>query len=144
VVCGHSHLPGLVPWRDRLYVNTGSWTFAESQVVVWKGGTWSCRDWISGREYRDEGYRQLLDGSLDDRDFWTWWRENYMGLLRFREGEEVRGSLRSWQGILVDQQAHARRLPHVHGPPVDRRPRRAPDGNGDVEPPEDNGAAHAR
>ena len=29
-------------------------------------------------------------------DFWQWWRENYMGLLRFREGEERRGRLRGW------------------------------------------------
>jgi len=34
IVCGHSHLPGLIRQGERAYVNTGSWTFASSHYVM--------------------------------------------------------------------------------------------------------------
>jgi UDP-2,3-diacylglucosamine pyrophosphatase LpxH len=114
VICGHSHLPGVVHKNGRTYANTGSWTFASSQYVVLSEGRIRCFDWISGREYGDELYRPMLDGSLYERDFFQWWRENYLGLLRFREGEERRGRARGWQGLTEDHQprcASIRRAP---------------------------------
>jgi UDP-2,3-diacylglucosamine pyrophosphatase LpxH len=104
IVCGHSHLPGLVNVDDRLYCNTGSWTFASSHFLTYDAGEWHCRDWITGREFGDHFYRPLLDGTIDEKDFWQWWRENYMGFLRFREGEERRGRLRGWESYIRDSQ----------------------------------------
>jgi UDP-2,3-diacylglucosamine pyrophosphatase LpxH len=104
VVCGHSHLPGVVRDGDRIYGNTGSWTFASSQYLVWDGHDIRCFDWITGREYRDELYQTMIDGSLYEHDFFQWWRENYMGWLRYREGEERRGSLRGWERYIRDRE----------------------------------------
>ena len=104
ILCGHSHLPGIVPLDGRVYVNTGSWTFASSHFVIWDSGTWSCGDWITGRQIGAEFYEPLIDGHLYDKDFWQWWRENYMGLLRFREGEERKGRLRGWESYIRDFQ----------------------------------------
>lgn len=104
VVCGHSHVPGVVRQGDRAYANTGSWTFGASQYLVWNGTDIRCFDWLTGREYHDELYRSMLDGTLYERDFFQWWRENYMGWLRFREGEERHGRLRHWESWLRDNQ----------------------------------------
>ncbi len=106
IVCGHSHLPGVVPVGDqgKAYVNTGSWTFASSQYVVWDGEGMVCRDWITGRAFREELYEPLISGVIYEKDFWQWWRENYMGFFRFREGEERRGRLRGWESYVRDSQ----------------------------------------
>lgn len=105
VICGHSHLPGLVPSGNGLYVNTGSWTFSSSHYVVWDGkGGWTCKDWITGKSFTTEFYRLLIDGLIYQKDFWQWWRENYMGMLRFREGEERKSRLRGWESYVRDHQ----------------------------------------
>ena len=105
IVCGHSHLPGVVPnGKGRAYVNTGSWTFASSHYARWDGERFRSFDWISGHEFQHHFYTPCLDGSLDEKDFWQWWRENYMGLLRFREGEERKGRLRNWESYVRDHQ----------------------------------------
>lgn len=128
IVCGHSHLPGIVRHEDRAYVNTGSWTFASSHYVRYDPATgFECRDWITGRQFASEFYRPCLDGSLDRRDFWTWWRENYMGWLRFREGEERRGRLRGWESFIRDHQLMARLYP------LDRSPLSLGDGGPSVD-----------
>lgn len=114
IVCGHSHLPGIVRAADRAYVNTGSWTFASSHYVIWDGEDFSCHDWITGREFTDQLYKPLLDGTIDEKDFWQWWRENYMGWLRFREGEERRGRLVGWESYIRDYQHMARVKPSLH------------------------------
>jgi UDP-2,3-diacylglucosamine pyrophosphatase LpxH len=111
LVLGHSHLPGVVRHHDGGYVNTGTWTFASSHYVVWDGENMRCSDWITGREYGEQLYVPLLDGSIDEKDFWQWWRENYMGLLRFREGEERRGNLRGWESYIRDHQELSREAP---------------------------------
>lgn len=115
IVCGHSHLPGVVRRGDRCYVNTGSWTFASSHYVTWEDGEITCRDWITGQEFAAELYQPILDGVLDRKDFWIWWRENYMGWLRFREGEEGLGHLRGWESYIRDHQHLAALRPVTHG-----------------------------
>jgi len=106
VVCGHSHLPGIVTYDDgRRYVNTGSWTFASSHYVVFEDGQWICCDWLTGQSFQQHFYEPLLDGALYEKDFWQWWRENYMGMFRFRGGEERRGRLRGWESYVRDYQA---------------------------------------
>lgn len=134
LVCGHSHLPGLIRHGSGGYVNTGSWTFGSSQYAVWDGSDFAVRDWVSGQEYDDALYQPVLSGMLDEKDYWQWWRENYMGWLRFREGEERRGSLRRWEGTIRDHQVLAQ-LPTTRpalpehaalDADVDERPRREP------------------
>jgi len=89
LVCGHSHLPGLVTLPSgRVYANTGSWTFDSATVLRWDRGLMCVRDWISGKVYDDHLYRPALDGAFDHLDFDDWWRDEYMGWLRFRCGEE--------------------------------------------------------
>lgn len=119
LVCGHSHLPGVVEKDGRTYANTGSWTFGSSQYLVWDQGRFTCRDWITGGQYRQELYEQLLDGVVYEKDFWQWWRENYMGLFRFREGEERRGRLRHWESYVRDYQ-HLSQLQPLRFDPLPR------------------------
>jgi UDP-2,3-diacylglucosamine pyrophosphatase LpxH len=103
LLCGHSHVPGLVRENGKTYVNTGSWTFAASQYVVWDGRDCSVHDWMTGRSYGDELYQWMMDGSQDDNDFFHWWDQNYLGWFRFREGEERRGRLHTWEAFARDQ-----------------------------------------
>jgi hypothetical protein len=91
--------------------------------VIWDRGEWSCGDWITGRTIAAEFYEPLLDGHLYDKDFWQWWRENYMGFLRFREGEERRGRLRGWESYIRDYQYLSQLQPLSVAP----MPRRSPD-----------------
>lgn len=119
VVCGHSHLPGVVPVKGGTYANTGSWTFGSSQYLVWDGRAFTCRDWITGNRYGAELYEPLLDGVVYEKDFWQWWRENYMGLFRFREGEERRGRLRHWESYVRDYQ-HLSQLQPLRVDPLPR------------------------
>lgn len=91
LVCGHSHVPGIVELHPgKTYVNTGSWTFNSSQYAVWDGSGFSVHDWMSGRTFDDRAYRRVLDGHTQDHAFMEWWRENYMGWFRFRVGEAGR------------------------------------------------------
>ena len=93
VVAGHSHLPGKVELRPgRFYINTGSWTYNSSQYALWDGEGFVVRDWISGREYGDRVYRPLMNPALKEMTVLEWWRENYLGWLRFRGGEAKRAS----------------------------------------------------
>lgn len=87
VVCGHSHMPANVAVDGVRFVNTGSWTFGWAQYAVLEDGAFTVRDWVSGREYLDELYRPLLEGDLDHLDMDRWWRNQYLGWLRFRSGE---------------------------------------------------------
>ena len=91
LVTGHSHLPGIIEvMTDRYYVNTGSWTFSSAQYALWDGESFTVRDWISGQTYGDAAYVPLSERRYHHLDFLAWWRENYMGWLRFRVGEEGR------------------------------------------------------
>ena len=120
VICGHSHLPGIVPnSRGGGYVNTGSWTFASSHYAIWDGKGFTVKDWITGREFTKEFYEPVLDGRVHERNFQQWWRENYMGFGRFREGEERRGRLRGWESYVRDYQylSHLRSLEMEPLPP---------------------------
>jgi len=115
IVCGHSHLPGLVRKGAKTYVNTGSWTFSSSQYAVWDGADFRSSDWITSIDYGADLYQPLIRGAIDEKNFWQWWRENYMGLLRFREGEERAGRLRGWESYVRDYQRHSRQ--HQARPP---------------------------
>lgn len=91
LVCGHSHLPGQIEVAPgRTYVNTGSWTFNSSQYALWDGSGFVVRDWIRNKEYDDAAYRPILSRRFAHMSFREWWRENYLGWLRYRVGEEGR------------------------------------------------------
>jgi hypothetical protein len=85
-------------------VNTGSWTFASSHYAVWDGTVFTCRDWINGTEFGQDLYEPVISGIVYQKDYWQWWRENYMGFLRFREGEERRTRHRGWESYVRDTQ----------------------------------------
>jgi len=85
LVTGHSHLPGRVELGPgKTYVNTGSWTFGSSQYALWDGDEVRVFDWIKGYECDDRAYRRLLDERYRTVMYLDWWRENYLGWLRYR------------------------------------------------------------
>lgn len=91
LICGHSHLPGQVGLPSgKRYANTGSWTFTSAVVLRMEGQELSVRDWIRDHEYTDQLYRPIQDPAFQHITFEDWWRDNYMGWLRFRVGEEAR------------------------------------------------------
>jgi hypothetical protein len=118
IVCGHSHVPGVVRDKDRAYVNTGSWTFASSHYCIWDGEDFIARDWLTGREFDHEFYKSMLDGSMYEIGFKHWWNSNYMGMLRYREGEERLGRLRNWESLIRDHQ----RLSHLSATSLPKSP----------------------
>ena len=88
VVTGHSHFPGHVQIaEERIYINTGSWTFNSSQYALWDGEKFEVRDWITQKVYTDRAYQPLIERRFKHMGFLEWWRENYMGWLRYRVGE---------------------------------------------------------
>lgn len=87
VVCGHAHMPGNFVEDGVRYVNTGSWTFRQAQVTRLVDGVFTVKDRISGVEYGRELYHTVLEGGLQDLRFERWWRNEYLGWLRFRQGE---------------------------------------------------------
>tara|TARA_B100000683_G_scaffold225313_1_gene223859 strand:- start:648 stop:1832 length:1185 start_codon:yes stop_codon:yes gene_type:complete len=91
IITGHSHLPGNISLQNgKKYVNTGSWTFGSSQYCVWDKKELRVFDWIKGHEYTEQGYKHLLSRRYQHMDIFRWWRENYMGWLRFRVAEHGR------------------------------------------------------
>ncbi|GIU84897.1 MAG: UDP-2,3-diacylglucosamine hydrolase [Acidimicrobiales bacterium] len=89
IVCGHSHLPGVVDVDGHLYVNAGSWAFESAQVARWDGREFVVLDLASGRTYGDEHYRWLLE-RVDPGDLFDWWRVHYLGRLRFAPQRDPR------------------------------------------------------
>ena len=115
IVCGHSHLPGIVELEGgRRYVNIGSWTFRNAQYGVWDGENLVVRDWLTGRVYADENYRPIFEG-VTDLTYEEWFAGQYMGYGRFRCGEDrvqtgVRPPLR------LRAPRHGTSRPHHHIP----------------------------
>ncbi len=87
VVCGHSHMPGNFVRDGVRYVNTGSWTFQQAQVTRIENGEFQVQDRLSKRVYTDALYHTVLSGDLHGLNFERWWRNQYLGWLRFRKGE---------------------------------------------------------
>lgn len=82
IVCGHTHLPGVVEVGGRHYVNAGSWAFGAAEVASLEAGRFAAHDAATGAAIGDERYRWLLDG-CDPGDFFDWWAQHYRGRLRF-------------------------------------------------------------
>ncbi len=92
VVCGHTHLPGVVDFGDRTYVNAGSWTFDDACIAFWDGATFKVVDARNGRVITDDHYRWMIEG-LDPGDYFDWWDHHYRGRLRFEWPETPWGRL---------------------------------------------------
>lgn len=82
LVCGHTHLPGVVDIDGKTYVNTGTWTRDLSTYVVWDGNRFTCRDWRTGVVLTDQLYRPFIDGTAPV-PLQQWWRQHYRGWFRF-------------------------------------------------------------
>lgn len=88
VLSGHSHLPGRIEVAPgRWYVNDGSWTFRSAEYASWNGDNFDVSDWITGKRIGDSNYRPLLEGAIQRVGPETWWRDEYLGWLRFKCGE---------------------------------------------------------
>jgi UDP-2,3-diacylglucosamine pyrophosphatase LpxH len=81
LVCGHSHQPGQVAVEGGTYLNTGSWTFAESTYAWYEDGRFEVRHYPDERVVRDEEYRAFLADR--DRTFFDWWDAFYLGRFRY-------------------------------------------------------------
>ncbi|MBI5529441.1 MAG: UDP-2,3-diacylglucosamine diphosphatase [Deltaproteobacteria bacterium] len=82
LVCGHTHLPGVVDLDGRQYANAGSWTFGRSEYLEWDGTKLNGRS-TAGEDIGDRHYRWMIDGA-ERGDFFAWWAAHYEGRLRFR------------------------------------------------------------
>jgi UDP-2,3-diacylglucosamine pyrophosphatase LpxH len=82
LVCGHTHLPGVVDLGGCHYANAGSWTFGRSEYVEWDGARLYARTTI-GESVGDKNYHWMLGGETRG-DFFDWWATHYEGWLRFR------------------------------------------------------------
>ncbi|RLB48059.1 MAG: hypothetical protein DRI90_25705 [Deltaproteobacteria bacterium] len=82
VVCGHSHLPGVVRTDRGRYVNTGSWACGSRTYALWEDGAFRVLDLDTGQEIGDADYAGLLEPTGPE-DLFRWWHRHHKGLLRF-------------------------------------------------------------
>jgi len=83
LVCGHTHLPGVVDVDGRTYVNAGSWAFGAAQYAQWDGTAFEVHDHLTAEVIGDDRYGWMLSGE-DPGSFFAWWEEHYLGGLRFK------------------------------------------------------------
>lgn len=89
LVCGHTHVPGVVGLDGRCYANAGSWAFGRSEYVEWDGRNLVARS-ISGEEPGDRRYRWLRDREHRG-DVFEWWARHYKGWFRFEKESGTNG-----------------------------------------------------
>ena len=82
VVCGHTHVPGIVRTARGAYVNTGSWTCGSRTYAQWTGERFVVAEVDSGRELGDEGFASL-PAETEPEDLFRWWAQHHKGFLRF-------------------------------------------------------------
>lgn len=83
MICGHTHLPGILQLGDRVYVNAGSWTFDSANFATWNGKAFEVADLLADRTIHGENYDWMVNGA-DPGDFFDWWDIHYLGQLKFR------------------------------------------------------------
>lgn len=83
LVCGHTHQPGVVKVGDKTYVNTGGWVRDLSTYVLWDGASFTCWDWRTKAQIRDELYRPLIE-KQSPVPLRSWWAMHYRGWGKFR------------------------------------------------------------
>ncbi len=82
IVCGHSHVPGIVRTPRGVYVNTGTWTCGLRTYAQWTGERFQVLDVDSGRELGDEEFVGL-PAETEPEDLFRWWARHHRGFLRF-------------------------------------------------------------
>jgi UDP-2,3-diacylglucosamine pyrophosphatase LpxH len=82
VVCGHTHIPGIVQTPRGIYVNTGSWTGAAPTFAHWNGERFRVLEVDGGRELGGEELAGL-EVETEPEDLFRWWARHHRGFLRF-------------------------------------------------------------
>ncbi len=82
VLCGHSHVPGVVRTPRGVYANTGTWTCGLRTYARWTGERFQVVDVDSGRELGDEQF-VAVPAETEPEDLFRWWAQHHRGFLRF-------------------------------------------------------------
>ncbi len=82
LVCGHSHIPGIVQFPGGTYINLGSWAYQDATYTTYDQGNFLMQDWISGKVIEDEEYRGIL-GPNRNKSRHDWWKAFYRGFFRY-------------------------------------------------------------
>jgi len=72
VVCGHSHVPGVVGTPRGVYVNTGAWASGLRTYGLWTGSRMQVCEVDTGRELGDEEYRGI-PAQTEPNDLFDCW-----------------------------------------------------------------------
>lgn len=72
VICGHTHLPGVVETPSGTYANIGTWTYGMRTYGRWTGTHFEVRDVDSDATYRDESYVPI-PATTAPEDLFDWW-----------------------------------------------------------------------
>ena len=81
IICGHSHLPGVVPTPTGTYINVGSWTGKSPQYGSWDGQSMTVLEAKTRREFGDEYYQQIPSETVPE-DLFRWWTKHHRGFSR--------------------------------------------------------------
>lgn len=83
VVCGHSHVPGVVATPRGVYVNTGTWASGLRTYGHFTGERFRVLEVDGDVELRDEHYAHL-PAETEPEDLFRWWAENRSAFFRRR------------------------------------------------------------
>ncbi len=111
LICGHSHQAGKVRLPGGLYINSGSWTFAEATFVDIDHGAIDVKSWPDLQCIGDEQYRGIL-GPHHNKSFFEWWEAFYLGWLRY----DVEAMHRAVRGEPLPGDSEDRVLDDLAGP----------------------------
>lgn len=78
VLCGHSHLPGLVHTERGVYANTGTWTGGMRSYARWSEGRIRVLDADTGAEIGDQHYAGIPQ-QTEENDLFAWWARARLG-----------------------------------------------------------------
>lgn len=94
VLCGHTHVPGVVHTEGGLYANSGTWASGMRTYATWSAGRFAVYDVDTGGEIRDEHYASVPEETTA-ADLFDWWTRQWQrGLFRGPALPGVRESAR--------------------------------------------------
>lgn len=82
VLCGHTHVPGVVGTPRGVYANTGTWADGLQTFARWTGDRFLVQDALSGRKLGDEEFSNVPT-ETEPKDLFRWWVTHHKGFLRF-------------------------------------------------------------
>ena len=77
----------------RLYDTSGPHGDPGCRIDLEQGLAPHRRDWITGREFADHLYEPLIDGTIDEKDFWQWWLRRVESSEPYPEPQRTCGGL---------------------------------------------------